>query len=267
MDLLKRELAPILPAAWRAIDAEARRVLALNLAGRKVVDFDGPHGFDLAAVNTGRLALFEQAPVPGASAGLRKVQPLAEVRAPIRLALMELDMIARGALDPDLEAVVEAAERLAHVEDHAIFHGWEAAGIAGLVPSSPHAPLVVREQNDWPRAILDAKEVLRNAGVDGPYALALGSKAHEELYAAAEDGYPIAKRVERSLLEGAIVQAPALEGAVLLSIRGGDFVLTVGQDFSIGFAERERAHVELFLTETFTFRVLEPRAALHLRRV
>ena len=35
MDLLKRTLAPILPEAWKAIDEEARRVLKLNLAGRK----------------------------------------------------------------------------------------------------------------------------------------------------------------------------------------------------------------------------------------
>lgn len=266
MDLLKRELAPILPAAWRAIDAEARRVLALDLAARKLVDFDGPHGWDFAAVNTGRLALFDQVAAPQTNAGLRKVQALVEVREPIRLALMELDAIARGARDPDLEAVVATAERLARVEDHAVFHGWEAAGIAGIVPSSPHERVLVQGQGDWPRAVLDAKELLRRAGVDGPYALALGPKAHEDVYAAAEDGYPIVKRVERALLPGTIVHAPALDGAVLLSVRGGDYVLTVGQDLAIGFADRDRAYVELFLTETFTFRVLEPRAAVQLWR-
>ena len=55
MDLLKRELAPVLPAAFAAVDAEAARVLKLNLAGRRIVDFRGPHGWELAAVNTGRL--------------------------------------------------------------------------------------------------------------------------------------------------------------------------------------------------------------------
>jgi len=52
LDLLKRELAPILPPAFAAVDAEAARVLKLNLAGRRIVDFRGPHGWELAAVNT-----------------------------------------------------------------------------------------------------------------------------------------------------------------------------------------------------------------------
>ena len=59
---------------------------------------------------------------------------------------------------------------------------------------------------------------------------------------------------------------PALEGALLLSVRGGDFELTVGQDLSIGYAYHEKHKVELFLTESFTFRVLEPTAAVPLRR-
>ena len=54
-DLLKRDLAPITPDALAAVDAEATRVLKLNLAGRRLVDFKGPHGWQLAAVNTGRL--------------------------------------------------------------------------------------------------------------------------------------------------------------------------------------------------------------------
>ncbi len=52
---------------------------------------------------------------------------------------------------------------------------------------------------------------------------------------------------------------------VLLSVRRGDFALTVGQDLSIGYAFHEKHKVELYLTESFTFRVLEPAAAVYLR--
>ena len=55
MDLLKRSLAPITPEAWEQIDEEAKRVLRLHLAGRKLVDVDGPYGWQHGAVNTGRL--------------------------------------------------------------------------------------------------------------------------------------------------------------------------------------------------------------------
>jgi len=266
MDLLKREIAPILPDAWKLIDAEATRVLRLNLAGRKLVDFKGPHGWTCAAVNTGRLRILEHQPIEGVSAGIRTVQPLVEVRTPILLDTMELDIVARGADDPDLSNVVRAAERTARVEDHAIFNGYPEASIAGIIPSSPHAPISVKDTAGWPEAIVRAKEALRTAGVNGPYALALSPAVHDELSAASEDGYPIRKRIERGLIDGPFVWAPAIKGAVLLSIRGGDYELTVGQDLSIGFAHYERGQVELYLTESFTFRVLEPQAAVHLVR-
>jgi len=52
MNNLKRELAPLSTAAWKQIEAEATRVLKLKLAGRKLVDFDGPLGPTAAAVNS-----------------------------------------------------------------------------------------------------------------------------------------------------------------------------------------------------------------------
>jgi len=264
MDLLKRELAPILPEAWSLIDAEASRVLKLNLAGRKLVDFKGPFGWRFGAVNTGRLHLLDEHPVEGVSAGIRVVQPMVEIRTPIVLDTLELDMVARGADDPDLSAVVHAAERAARVEDHAIFNGYPEGSIAGILPSSPHSPVTVEGAKSWPDAVVRAKEILHTAGIGGPYALAMGPAVYDELSAASEDGYPIRKRIERQLIEGPFVWAPALKGAVLLSIRGGDFELSVGQDLSIGFAFYERSKIELYLTESFTFRVLEPAAAVHL---
>jgi uncharacterized linocin/CFP29 family protein len=103
--------------------------------------------------------------------------------------------------------------------------------------------------------------------MNGPYALALGIKAYGEIIADSEDGYPLRKRIEESLSGGSLVWAPALQGgAVLLSTRGGDYELTVGQDMSIGYAVHDRTSVELYLTESFTFRVLEEKAAILIRR-
>ena len=267
MNLLKRELAPILPEAWKLIDQEATRVLKLNLAGRKLVDFEGPKGWGYAAVNTGRLQLLEEQPVAEVSVGVRRVQPLVEVRTPIVLNIMELDSVARGADDPDLSTVVRAAEKVARTEDSAIFNGYRAAGIAGIVQLSPHAVVEVKAAQAWPLAVARAKEVLKAAGVGGPYALAAGSRAYDELSAGSDDGYPLRKRIEQQLLDGPLVWAPALEGAVLLSTRGGDYELTVGQDLSIGYAYHEKHKVELYLTESFTFRVLEAAAAVPFRRL
>ena len=267
MDLLKRQLAPITAEAWEQIDDEARRVLKLHLAGRKLVDFVGPLGWKKAAVNTGRLKHIEAAPVEHVGHAIRDVRPLVELRSPIELPVLELDYAARGADDLDLDPVIRTAERVARAEDAAIFHGFAPGNITGIVEASPHKPIDVGASRDWPRAVTEAKEVLRLAGVNGPYALALGIEAYDEITADSDDGYPIRRRLEENFTEGALVWAPALKGgAVLLSTRGGDYELTVGQDLSIGYTAHDRKTVELYLTESFTFRVLEDKAAIFLKR-
>lgn len=264
-NLLRRELAPIIPEAWSAIDQEARRVLKLNLAGRKLVDFDGPFGWTYAAVNLGKLESIPHEPFPDVEVGRRRVQPLIEIRTPFKLALRELDDIARGSQDPDLDHVRAAAERIALAEDNAIFNGYLQAGITGIIGASTHDPVTLPPTGaDYPAAVVRARERLREAGIDGPYALALGNGAYSELSQAAVDGYPIRKRIEGQIIDGPIVRAPSIDGGVLLSLRGGDFTLTVGQDLSIGYVAHDRKEVELFITESFTFRVLEPLAAIAL---
>jgi len=263
MDLLKRNLAPITPEAWKQIDDEAARVLRLHLAGRKLVDVDGPYGWHHGAVNTGRLEIKHDGglSVPW---GVREVAPLIELRMPFELSIMELDCAARGAV-LELDPVVKAAELVARAEDTAIFNGFQGGSIAGIIPRSPHAAITIPDNYaDYPSAVVEAAETLRRGGIDGPYALALGPECYAGLAQAAEDGYPIRERVAR-VVDGPIVWAPAVDGAVVLSTRGGDFQLCVGQDLSIGYAAHDNAKVWLYLTESFTFRVLESAAAVHLK--
>jgi uncharacterized linocin/CFP29 family protein len=268
VNLLKRSFAPVLPEAWALIDEEAKRVLKLNLAARKLVDFEGPHGWKFAAVNTGRvlpLASGKSAKQGAVSAALREVQPLVELKAPFTLPVSELDAISRGADDPDFDAVVKAAEAIARAEDDAIFNGNAAAKIAGIIPSSSHSPINVASAAQWPAAVAKAKEALRQAGISGPYALALGPKSYDEITAASEDGYPIRKRIEQ-IIDGPLVWAPAISGAVLLTTRGGDYEITVGHDFGIGYTYDVHDAVELYISESFTFRILEEAAAIALKR-
>ena len=263
MDLLKRNHAPITPDAWKQIDDEASRVLKLNLAGRQLVDFDGPHGWQYAAVNTGQLTIRNDGSL-GVPWGIRGVVPLLELRVPFELNIMDLDNASRGAV-LDLAAVVSAAERTAHAEDEVIFNGFRAGGVTGIVPASPYPPIPMPEDySAYPSVVAEAVETLKRGGVDRPYALALGPERYEGLTGAAEEGHSIRARVER-VLGGAIVLAPRVVGAVVLSVRGGDFQLTVGQDLSIGYQSHDRDTVFLFVTESFAFRVLERAAAVWLK--
>ena len=61
-----------------------------------------------------------------------------------------------------------------------------------------------------------------------------------------------------------MVWAPAVDGAVVLSQRGGDFELTVGEDFSIGYRSSDAASVDLYIEESLAFRINTPEAAVHL---
>ena len=266
MDLLKRNAAPMLAEAWDAVDDEARQVLELHLAGRRIVDFVGPHGWALAAVNTGELDLVDWQPVEGVHAGLRSVQPLVELRTPMRLSMMSLDGIGRGAKTPDLAEVAEAARRMAMAEDRAVFNGLDEAGITGMLQASPHEPVVVDGVSDYAAAIRAAMTKLVRAGVNGPYGVVLGQRLYDEVFAAVEAGYPVVRQITRHILDGPIVCASVLDGGAVVSLRGGDYELTVGQDFAVGYAHHDRDEVELFLAESFTFRVLEAAAAVRLER-
>jgi len=263
MNLLKRELAPFTPEAWTAIDDEGRRILALHLAARKIVDFKGPFGWTHGAVNTGRLAPVGPPPFEGVTSRQRVVLPLIEVRAAFRLPIADLDDISRGATDVELKPLLDAVAHLAAAEDGAVFNGWAAAGIRGILETAEHAPVTYRDARSLPAAVVEAKEILRRAGVDGPYALVLGPRIYDQVFSSAEDGFPIRDRI--APLVDQIVWAPALEEGALVSKRGGDYELTVGQDLSIGYASHDAETVELYLTETFTFRVLETTAAVAIR--
>ncbi|MGE0093098.1 MAG: family 1 encapsulin nanocompartment shell protein [Alphaproteobacteria bacterium] len=263
MGTLFRHLAPISASAWDEIDEEAKRTLKASLAGRKLVDFVGPLGPCTAAVSTGRAKPVSPPLSEGVGARLRQSQPLVELRVPFELSRAELDAIDHGAKDADLDPVIRAAQHIAGAEDRAIFHGYAAAAIEGICRATPHTVSLPANFEDYPIAVAEAIARLHAASVDGPYAIALSRQSYVGLTESTKGGYPILPHVRR-LLDGPIVWAPALDGAVVLSMRGGDFELTVGEDLSIGFLDHTDDAVRLYLEESFTFRVLSPQAAVAL---
>ena len=265
MNNLKRELAPISSAAWKEIDAEATRVLKLKLAGRKLVDFEGPLGPTAGAVNTGRREPLGGPPAESVEATRRQTVPLIELRSYFELSREEIDAVERGAEDPELQPLIDAASRIAYAEDTAIFHGYAAGGIEGIDRSSAHPILPIPDDYQaYPHTIAEATRLLRLAGVDGPYAIAMGPRYYAGLtHAVGDGGYPVLN-VVRALVDGPLVWAPAVNGAIVVSLRGGDFKLTIGNDVSIAYQNHTDDVVRLYLLETMAFRVLTPEAAVAL---
>jgi uncharacterized linocin/CFP29 family protein len=261
---LRRELAPVTDAAWAQITEEATRSLKHFLAARKLIDVTGPEGWEASSVDIGRADAIE-GPAAGVAAHQRNVLGLVELRTPFELSLAELDRADRGATDLDLGAVVAAATLAATAEDATVFHGYAAAGLAGVGSASPHNPIDIAEEYDnYPRTAAMAVATLRAAGVDGPYAIALGPRCYTGVIETTEHGgYPVFDHL-KLIAGGPVVWAPAVDGAVVLSQRGGDFELVLGQDFSIGYEGADADSVRLYLEESLAVRINSPEAAIRL---
>jgi uncharacterized linocin/CFP29 family protein len=264
MNNLHRELAPVSDEAWAALEQETARTLKRYLAGRRIADVNGPDGLALSAVGTGHQVSLS-APSGTVEARQRQVLPLVELRVPFALSREQIDDVSRGARDSDWQPARSAARQIAAAEDQAIFSGYPAAGIGGIVPGASNPPLILpADVADYPLAFAQAVGQLRAAGVNGPYTAAVSAEAFTAVSEASHHGYPVIRHLH-DVLDGELIWAPAISGAVVVTARGGDFSLHLGQDFSIGYLSHTDAEVTLYLQETFTFQLLTAEAAVALR--
>jgi uncharacterized linocin/CFP29 family protein len=260
---LHRELAPISDGAWAQIEEETARTIKRYLAGRRVVDVHGPASPALSAVGTGHQVTIA-GPGDGVTAKQREAKGLVEVRVPFELERQMIDDVERGANDSDWQSAKNAAQKLAFAEDRAIFEGYVAAGIVGVRQgtSNPQQSLPA-DVRKYPQAFAQALSQLRLVGVNGPYSILLSADAYTELAETSDYGYPVLEHVKR-LVEGKIIWAPAIDGAFVVTTRGGDLDLHIGQDASIGYLNHTDTHVRLYLQETFTFLFLTSESAVAL---
>ncbi|MBD3288726.1 bacteriocin [candidate division KSB1 bacterium] len=259
MDILKRSLAPVTEKAWEEIDEQARQVLTGMLSARKFVDVEGPKGWNYAAVPLGRLDVSEDSSEKGVDYGVNKVLPLVETRAFFEIDLWELDNIERGALDIDLSDLEAAAKKMAAFEENAIYNGFQQGHIKGLKEASDHKPLEISgDPEKIPAAVTNGLIKLADESIEGPYYLIVTPELWVKI-ASYSRGYPLKAQL-KELLGGNVIMSPFVNDAFLVTGRGGDFQLVLGQDLSIGFHSADKKKARLFFTESFTFRVIDPAA-------
>jgi uncharacterized linocin/CFP29 family protein len=262
MNNLHRELAPISDAAWADIEAEARRTFTSHVAARRAVDVIGPEGGTLSAVGTGHLRALGS-PADGVLAHSRQVQPLVELRVPLTVNRQAVDDVERGAKDADWQPVKDAAKQIAFAEDRAIFDGFPEAGIAGVRATTSNPALAMpADIREFPTTVAQAISSLRLAGVDGPFSLLLSAAAYTDVAETADHGFPIRDHIARVIGDGEIIWAPAIDGAFLLSTRGGDHELYLGQDVSIGYLSHDAERIQLYFQESLTFLVQTSEASV-----
>ncbi|MCF7936708.1 MAG: bacteriocin family protein [Synergistales bacterium] len=263
MDILKRALSPIPDEAWEEIDDQARSVLKGHLSARRFVDVSGPHGWEYAARPIGRIRVDEDRKKDDVGFGVHEIMPLVETRCTFTLDRWELDNAVRGAKDIDFGNLDEAARSMARFEEEAVYHGLDEGCIVGMkqVGSSRSIDMDTARNSGILRALAEAVNTMRDDGVEGPYALVAGKDLWNTIYSV-ETGYPMTKRIDSITDGGDIIYLPHFNESYLVSTRGDDLELTIGQDLSVGYVAATEKDVQLFLTESFTFRVITPEAVI-----
>ncbi len=267
MDILKRELAPIPMEAWNEIDEQATRSLTAMLSGRRVLDVSGPMGTDFPGIPEGRLDYPKKQPKGTLKYGIRKVHHIVEVRVPFELDVNEMDNVVRGAKDVDLGNLENAARKIALFEEQVIYHGLTEANISGLKLCVGDECLTIGSKpEELLEGIAEGVTAFTSRSIEGPYAFIVGPKLWSRMSAHVQ-GYPIKMQAE-TILGGPVLLSPYLSDkfeneAYMISQRGGDLELILGQDLAIGYESHTASMVNLYFTESFTFRVLEPLAVLN----
>ena len=260
MDFQRRQLAPCTDETWEVMEEAARDVLTARLVARRVVDVDGPHGWQFSSVSEGRVHRPSDSKEETVRFAVRLVSPLIETSTRFELSRGELDDVARGAPDPELAPLEEAAVAAALFEDNAVFRGLEPGCIKGLRDESVHT--VAKGSESYLAATVKSVDLLQQQGVGGPYSLVLPSDAWQELVEA-DPGYPMEKHIEE-IIGGTVIASSSMMDAFVVSLRGGDFVLTLGQDFTLRYCSHTESAITFDLIESFAFKAIDPRAIVRI---
>lgn len=253
--MLYRDLAPITDEAWEEIDERAEEVLKSQLTARRVVNVNGPHGADFTVIAEGRLADVDKK--GNVSYGNYQVLPLTEARTEFSMKRWELDNIIRGAKDVDYGPLEEAAKELARFEEEAVFNGIEGSIIEGISNAAAGEAISMgTSPKEMLEAITQGVVNLREVFTKESYTLVASPDIYKKLMSQ-DVGYPFADKV-RKLIDGDILLNYVIDGAYLLPTDHDDLEFTIGRDFSIGYQAHNIEEVRFFITESFTFRVLDP---------
>jgi uncharacterized linocin/CFP29 family protein len=259
MDILRRAIAPLSDEIWKQIDEAVAAMARRTMAARTVATFEGPRGWNQVAVALGTVTPHKTREGHAAVA-LPDVALLAEIRAAFTVPWGTIEAVERGAPALDATAPENAAREVALAEDRLAFYG--EPGSKGFLTAS-ESP---REScGDWGKPsqvvtdLLKAVEGLDNAGIPGPYEAVLAPARYYAYLRAADDGYPASRHL-RDVLVGVHRSAVVKDAGGLFSTRGGDFVLTVGGDLSVGYRAHDQGGVHLFCVETVAAQTVGPDA-------
>jgi uncharacterized linocin/CFP29 family protein len=268
MEWLRRNAAPLSEKTWKEIDDIAGSTFKQTVVARRIVDFDGPRGWRHVATELGT---FKPAQMRQRFDHVRVSVPdvmlLTELRADFSIPWVDIDIFERVGPTLNSKSIEDGAREMALAEDALVFYGSSA--MPGIL-STPGTPQI--QLSDWSKPgsvvadLLSAVEKLDINGVKGPYEAVLSPHDYYSYLKQTGEGgaYPAAKQL--GIVIDKVYNSPVVDGAVLFSTRGGDFLITVGGDFAVGYRSHDENAVHLFCVETVAAQLLTPEAVCLLPR-
>lgn len=214
------------------------------------MDFHGPTG--ATCLPTGRV---EQVSDGDVSVARLATVEMFEFNTRFTMDRTEIEALERGAVDVDFDALREAARGIASAEDNLVFQGIDGTATQGIASATPHEALsITPDYTEYPNVVAQAVAMLRDAGIGGPYGLALGPRCYRGVMETTDRGGFVIDHL-RTITGGPLVWAPTVNGALVISMQGGDHHLEASSDVALGYRNHDADTVELFLTETIGFRL------------
>lgn len=252
---LGRDDAPLSPQLWAMLDEAVLGAVRAELAGRRLLEVDGPHGLGLKSIPLGDDEIEEGVFV---SASL----PVTLLQQTFALQMRDLAAAEREPAAVGLAPLVQTAKALARKEDELIFRG--TAHTPGLMNAERAVPAHL---SDWAEVgaaehdILAAVSALDAVGMHGPYALALAPKRYNLLLRRFATAAVSELDVVRTIATEGVIKAPVLADGGVLVQAGRQFAhVVLGQDLSLGFVGPAAGRFEFFLSESLALRLLAPQA-------
>ena len=261
MEWLRRNAAPLSEKVWKEVDDIAGSMFKQTVVARRIADFDGPRGWNHVAT---QLGTFKPAQTPLSSNvrfSLPDVMLLTELRAEFTIPWADIDIFERVGPTLESKSIEEAAREMALAEDAFVFYGTSTNH--GILSSRDTPRIALSDWSQPGRLVADllgAVERLDTLGVKGPYEAVLSPQHYYSYLRQTGEGgvYPAAKQL--GIVIAKVYNSLVVDGAVLFSTRGGDFLITVGGDFTVGYRSHDDTAVHLFCVETIAAQLLTPEA-------
>lgn len=252
---LSREEAPIGADTWGLLDGTLVEAARTILAGRRILDIEGPYGLGLKAI-----------PLVDCQEenGLVKspVVPVTLLQDTFQMGKRDLAAYEQDGLPLNLDGVASTAIACARLEDMLVFHGVNGCG--GLLTTEDANELKLSSWNTVGKAaddLIKAVTLLDEAGFHGPYSLALSPARYNLLYRRYPQGSTTELAHLSEIVTSGIVKAPILgKGGVLLA-SGKQFAsIALGQDMTIGFIGPAGGNLEFSVSESLALMIRQPGA-------